>query len=89
MLLRTAYHRVALPSVDYNYTDESVVTDVDVELDVKYDKWKATAWVNGRKLYLGLCFFVPPTIAWHFQVLFLFIFINPRSSNSSSCSASV
>jgi hypothetical protein len=39
---------------DYNYTDESVVTDVDVELDVKYDKWKATAWVNGRKLYLGL-----------------------------------
>jgi hypothetical protein len=35
-------------------TNESLVTDTSVEFDCKYDKWKATARVNGRKLYLGL-----------------------------------
>ena len=34
--------------------DGGVAADVDLELDVRYNKWKATAWVNGCRVYLGL-----------------------------------
>jgi hypothetical protein len=32
--------------------DGGVAADVDLELDVRYNKWKATAWVNGCRVYL-------------------------------------